>query len=49
MAAFNSHPFRTRRSSTASCGNAESLSNSRHAGAGLVTPVVIMRVPVIVL
>jgi len=57
MAAFNPYIFRTRRSSekqahrssTASCGNAESLSNSLNARAGIVTPVVIVQAPVIVL
>ncbi|MFZ4524882.1 MAG: hypothetical protein ACOYOE_04840 [Chlorobium sp.] len=57
MAAFNSHPFLTsrrceiqaHRSSTASCSKAEFLSNSRYARAGIVTPVVIVLVPVIVL
>jgi len=57
MASFNPYTFRNRpssekqahRSSTASCGNAESLSNSLNARAGIVPLVVIVQAPVIVL
>jgi len=57
MAAFNSPPFRTRRSSdktahrslAASSGYTESLPNSRFAGAGIITAVVIVRGSVLVL
>ncbi|MEI7934206.1 MAG: hypothetical protein WCH30_04010 [Chlorobiaceae bacterium] len=57
MAAFNPYPFRNRpgseiqthRGLTASCGNAESLSNFLNARAGIITSYIIVPAPVIVL